>query len=393
MTEIQDSLESHPFMDPLNAQDRSMKTANEGFDVAIVGGGIIGLSLAWELAKEGLRICVLDKNSLGNEASWAASGMIPPGPRPEKWQNCPAKARLAGLSGQIQATWYSQLHEETAIDSEFRTTGALYLPDNALKARRQDWQRWGIDCEELKSEEIRQMEPELRAESAVYLPGESQVRPPRLLKALQAGCRQRGVTLRPHWEIDRIEQAGGRISSIAGSQGRISAGHYSLTAGCWSEKLAKMCGITVPMRAVRGQIALLQAPPGTLQHVVNLGLSYLTPRTDGRVLVGSTQEEVGFDKSCTVAGIESLLAMAQRLAPALGKCQLEKTWAGLRPAAGDDFPVLGRIPAVENASIATGHFRSGIQLAPATARYLAAMILGKELPVNLSSLGAERFTQ
>jgi glycine oxidase len=163
-----------------------------------------------------------------------------------------------------------------------------------------------------------------------------------------------------------------------------------LTSGCWSGQIATGLGLDLPIRPVRGQILLLKGKPGMLKRIVNAGPRYLTPRADGRVLVGATQEDVGFNKQNTVEGVAELMNFARRLCPVLANFTLEQNWSGLRPGTADGLPYLGRVPNIENAWLATGHFRAGIQLSAATAVIMRSLILGQELPVDVANLAANR---
>ncbi|MDZ4656818.1 MAG: glycine oxidase ThiO [Bythopirellula sp.] len=374
-----------------------MQKTPETFDVLLVGGGVMGLSLAWELAQQGTLVCVIDSGEMGREASWAAAGMLPPGPSRGHWPNCTAYEQLQGLSHELQPAWHQKLADLTHIDNGFRPTGALYVDDGramtmaALEKNQREWDRWGLEYHQLDAAAIADVEPAISPQSqAILLPGESQLRPPRHLKALLAACQREGVDLQPGCQLLGWQTQGEQIRAAITSMGAITAENYCLTSGCWTGPLAAELGLELPIRPVRGQILLLNGPPNTLRRIVNAGPRYLTPRPDGRVLVGSTQEEVGFNKQNTVEGLAELMNFARQLCPALADFTLEQNWSGLRPGTADELPYLGRLPRYENAWIAAGHFRAGIQLSPATAVVMRSLILGQKSPVDVATLGIDR---
>ena len=373
------------------------RKTSETYDALLIGGGVMGLSLAWELAQHGAKVCVVDSGEMGSEASWAAAGMLPPGPSREPWPSSSAYEQLQGLSHELHLQWHQKLSDLTHIDNGFQPTGALYVTDGSARAtatlekNRLEWDRWGLHYHQLDELALSDLEPTLsRHAKAILLPSESQLRPPRHLKALLAACQKSGVDLRPGCQVMSWQASGNRITAAMTSTGPISAENYCITSGCWTGPIAAGLGLELPIRPIRGQILLLNGPPNTLRRIVNAGPRYLTPRPDGRVLVGSTQEDVGFNKQNTVEGLAELMNFAQELCPALADFTLEKSWSGLRPATPDELPYLGRLPQHENGWIAAGHFRAGIQLSPATAVVMRSLILGQESPVDVRGLGVEQ---
>jgi glycine oxidase len=369
-----------------------MTQTTEIYDSLLVGGGVMGLSIAWELAQQGLRICVIDSGEMGCEASWAAAGMLPPGPQADRWPHCTPYDQLQGLSHRLHPDWHARLAEQTGINNGYRLSGALYLANSpGFAANLAEWQRFGVAHHELDQSALADLEPALAPQQrAILVPDEGQLRPPRHLKALSAACTKLGVALKPGCQLLDWRLDGSRITAAITSTGTISAGNYCLTSGCWTGNVATRLGLQIPMRPVRGQILLLRGQVGTLNRIINSGPRYITPRPDGRILVGSTQENVGFDKRNTVDGLAELTEFARSSCPALAKFTLEKTWSGLRPGTADDLPYLGRLPQFENGWIATGHFRAGIQLSPATAVAMRSLMLGEIPPVNITELGPSR---
>ncbi|MEM8946373.1 MAG: glycine oxidase ThiO [Planctomycetota bacterium] len=365
------------------------------FDILIVGGGVIGLSLAWELAQRDAEVCVVDRGSLGQEASWAGAGMLPPGAGRSHWHAASPLEQLEGLSQELHSQWHEKLLEATGIDNEYRSCGALQLAfkdqdADRLRSQAEHWRELGIDCQPVDAAIVADLEPALAASAnrlaaSYVLPEEAQIRNPRHLRALIKACTTQGVHLRPHTSVRDFGAEGDKILNATTDLGRITASHFCLASGSWSGQLARKLGCDLPVRPVRGQIALLRGEQGAVRRNVNVGPRYLVPRRDGRLLVGSTQEDVGFDKSTTKQGIRQLIEFAADLAKPTSDWSLESTWAGLRPATADGTPWIGRMAAYSNGWVAAGHFRAGLQLSPATAVVMRALMLNEQPPVRMAS--------
>ena len=368
-------------------------------DCLIIGGGVIGLSLAYQLARDGLRPTVIERGEFGREASWAGAGILPPASG--------AKAlhpyeQLRATSFALHAVWAERLREETGIDNGYRRCGGLYLGRTpgetaSLIAFEKTLAEESIPCERLSAEAVIALEPELgdacRAEDfrfALRLPTECQIRNPRHLKALVAACEQRGVELRSDCEAQEVVVRGGHIERVETSIGPIALDRVCFTAGAWTRLLLDRLGIETVITPIRGQMVLYRCDRPLAGHVINEGNRYLVPRDDGLLLAGSTEEEAGFDKRTTDDAIATLRGWAESIFPSLASARIEQTWAGLRPGTEDGFPYLGRLPTLENAFIAAGHFRSGLNLAPVTAVEMSRLIRGKPAEVDLSPFSVLR---
>ncbi|QDS99702.1 glycine oxidase ThiO [Adhaeretor mobilis] len=368
----------------------------EHYEVAIIGGGVIGLSLAWELSRRGRSVCVIERDQPGRAASWAGAGMIPPGPAREFWPAAEPYEQLAGLSGELHRKWHELLFDETGIDNGYRESGSIYLAEDenttaALCERQGRWQQLGIEANSLSESQLANYEPVLaKAASSIEVPGESQIRNPRHLQALVHACKQDGVRFVLGTEASGFHEDDKRLMEVKAGDHRIVAEQFCVTAGCWSGKLTGKLGIKLPIQPLRGQIALLKGAPGILKRIVNVGSRYLVPREDGRILVGSTVEEVGFNARTTNEGIAGLLEFVARIAPPLAELSIEKTWAGLRPATPDGLPYLGPCGDLENAWVATGHFRAGLQLSTGTARVMADAMCEKQPEISLAAFSLDR---
>ncbi|MFN9272873.1 MAG: NAD(P)/FAD-dependent oxidoreductase [Planctomycetia bacterium] len=354
-------------------------------DCCIIGGGVIGLSIARELAGRGLRVRVLSRDRGRDTASWAAAGIFPPAPT---WPGAPPGDLLTAWSDRLHREWAEALREETGIDNELRPAGGLHLAADApglerLREAAADWQRRGAACEWVERDAIARIEPSLAAAierggivGGYLLPEEMSIRPPRHLAALEASCRRRGVEITAGAAVTGIEVRGGRVEGVATTGGIVRAETYCLAAGAWSEALARPLGLRFATRPIRGQIVLLALPQQVLGRVVNVGLNYLVPRDDGRLLVGSTLEDAGFAKETTAEAIDWLLGFAHGLLGDLPSARMEQAWAGLRPGSADGLPSIGQVPGIANAFVAAGHFRAGLHQSTGTAVLLADLMAG-----------------
>ena len=358
-------------------------------DVLVIGGGVIGLTSAYFLAREGVRVEVVDQGEPGREASWAGAGILPPGN--------PARARtpfdqLRAHSSALFPTLSADLRERTGIDNGYLRCGGLEFAGDAGAAAHEEWRGEGIASEALDEPALRRLEPALAAGlgTAYHLPDLAQVRNPRHVKALRAGCQALGVGLISGCPVHGFERQGSRITAARSAAGLRRAGRFVLAAGAWTEALLEPFGWRPGIHPVRGQIALLDPGRPVFRHVLLWGARYLVPRADSRVLVGSTEEAAGFEKRTTAAAVSDLLALAGTLIPQLAQAHLEQCWAGLRPGSPDGMPFLGPVPGCDNLVIAAGHFRAGIQLSPGTALVLKELLLDQPLTVSLEPFRLDR---
>jgi glycine oxidase len=358
-------------------------------DVLIIGGGVIGLTTAYFLAREGVRVEVVDRGDFGREASWAGAGILPPGSSSNAQT---PYDQLRGHSAVLYPILSAELRGRTGIDNGYTRCGGLELVAHADEASAREWRAEGIRIEVVDEAALLRLEPTLATGlgTAHYLPDLAQVRNPRHVKALLAGCASQGVALRAGCPVDGFERHGQRIVAVRSGAGKLSAGRFLLAGGAWSEALLEPLGWRPGIKPVRGQIAMLNPGVPLFHRVLMEGSRYLVPRPDGRVLVGSTEENAGFDKRTTAGAINGLLALAVRLVPALAQAAVERCWAGLRPGSPDGLPFLGPVPGGEGLFVAAGHFRSGILLAPGTALVLKELLQGQPLSVPLEAFRLDR---
>lgn len=370
-----------------------------GRDAVVVGGGVVGLSVARELARRGLSVALTERGALGAEASWAAGGMLAPQSEADGPDDF---FRLACAARDLYPAFAAELREETGVDIELDQSGTLYVAlderDAAECARRFDWQsRAGLAVERLTGREARALEPHVspRAVAALRFPSDWQVENRRLVAALALAARRAGVEIHEHTEASSIRADAGRARAVKTSRGTLAANVFVVACGAWSSLVGvgDEADAAVPrVEPVRGQMLCYETDAPFVRHVVYSPRGYLVPRRDGRLLAGSTTERVGFDKSVTNAGRAEIVSHAEEIAPAVRGLRLAGEWAGLRPRGADDWPVIGAHARVENLFYATAHYRNGILLAPLTGRLVADMIVGARAPDELlAPFSPERF--
>jgi glycine oxidase len=365
-------------------------------DVVVVGGGIIGLAVAYYLAREQVQVTLVERGAVGREASWAAAGYLSyqgenntPGPRLD----------LVRTSRLMYDGWIEELQEFTAADTGFWRCGLLELCLNEAEAHemqaRLDWQQAaGFNINWLDAAAVRQRQPHLAPEIPVQggllLPDVAQVRPPRLLKALTEAVIRQGVQVREHTPVTAITRDHDRVTGVTISHGDpIAAPIVINAAGSWAAQLGPEMA-RLPVKPIKGTIVLLETPAPPTRELLDSSQGSLYPRADNKVLLGATVEDVGFDKRVTLASVDQLVHQAITLMPTLKDATLVTAWSGLRPYTHDNLPYLGPIPGLRGAYAATGHFRSGILLAPVTGLLIKEMILGQSPTLPLKPYDVAR---
>ena len=372
-------------------------------DCCIVGGGIIALSIARELAGRGLSVRVLARGAARDTASWAAVGIFPPAPR---YPGCPPNAALTAWSDDLHRTWAADLLAETGIDNGLRRCGGLHLAANSadrdrLRDSAAEWRAKGARCELLGPDDVAACEPAVRQAvertaiaGGLLLPDEQRFRPPRHLQALERSCLGRGVTITRGASAREFVRRGGQVDAVIadvdGHAERVQAGAFVLAAGAWTGGLVAGLGAAVETRPIRGQIVLLELPRQVLTRIVNSGLDYLVPREDGHLLVGSTIEDAGFEPVTTPDAVARLRHLARDLLGPIADRPPAAVWAGLRPGSADGTPFIGRLPGLDNAVIATGHFRAGLHQSPATAMMVADILTDRPCQLDPAPFAPDR---
>ncbi|AEA71267.1 MULTISPECIES: glycine oxidase ThiO [Pseudomonas] len=346
--------------------------------VVIVGGGVIGLLTAFNLASEGQRVVLLDRSSVGQESSWAGGGIVSP---LYPWRYSPAITALAHWSQDFYPQLGERLFAATGIDPQVHVTGLYWLDlddqDEALA-----WaEREGRPMRAVDISAVHDAVPVLGAgfSRAIYMADVANVRNPRLVKSLKAALlAMPNVTLHEHCEVSGFIRDGGRVVGVHSSAGEIRGDEVVLAAGAWSGELLKTLGLKLPVEPVKGQMILYKCASDFLSSMVLAKGRYAIPRRDGHILVGSTLEREGFDKTPTDTALESLKASAQQLIPALAGAEVVGHWAGLRPGSPEGIPYIGEVPGVAGLWLNCGHYRNGLVLAPASCQLFTDLMLGRE---------------
>lgn len=363
-------------------------------EVIIVGAGVIGCAIAYALARERVRVTVLERSGIAAESSGAAAGILSPRMNVTE----PELYSLALVSEQQFAPLVQLLQEETGLDPEYLRSGGLEVAydeagEQALRNKAQTVSSTGQRVEWLDADAVRTLEPRLdpTLRGGVQDPGAMQIHPTRFTHALAQAAARRGVRFEFGADAQAIERIGSRASSVKATTGDFSADHVVMAAGAWAGHWAPTLGVQIPVFPVRGQIMSLIATPTPVRAIVYGHGVYLLPRADGTTVLGATYERVGFDKSLTAGAIGRLLTNGTALVPSLENARFDRAWTGLRPGSGDELPIIGPVPGWENVSLATGHYREGVMLAPLTASIITDLILGRESDFPSSHLQPSRF--
>jgi glycine oxidase len=377
--------------------------------IAVIGGGAIGLAVAWRLAQRGPKVTVFDKGTAGSGATHAAAGMLAACAEAE-----PGEETLVALNRASQLLWPAfaeELEKASGMAVDLRTEGTLVLALTAddqarLKHLLTFQNSLGLPLEWMSAAEVRRREPHLAPgiAGAIWSPQDHQVDNRALAAALHRAALAAGVTVREHTAVEQIVTEQGRITGVRVREERslhtgtppgevIPADIVVVAAGAWSRGIAGLpTEARPPVRPVKGQMLSLRMDPKAplLTHVVWTPGAYLVPRWDGRLLIGATVEEKGFDMTLTAGGQLALLEAAWRAVPAIEELAIDEMWVGFRPGSRDDAPIIGLAP-LAGLVYATGHYRNGILLAPITAKAVADLILDGAVDPLVRPFGLERF--
>lgn len=366
-------------------------------EVAIIGGGVIGLCAAWQLARAGVEACVFERSEAGKSASWAAAGML--APQAEVGFEEINFLKLGQESLSLYPQYLAELREDSGMDVRLDTRGTLMIAldrdDREALRREFDFRkRIGLAVEWLTASEARELEPLLspKVASAIWLPDDYQIDNQALIMALREALVARGGKLYEQTLVERVELEQGKAVGIATRAGIVRAKFVVLAAGAWSREIAGVPEDALPpVRPVKGQILTLKMTQQlTLTRVIRSPRVYLAPKLDGRLIIGATSEEKGFDTTPTAGGALMLLQEAFEAVPAIYELSIEEMRVGLRPGSRDNEPLIGESP-VKNLFVATGHYRHGILLAPVTAKAIAALLLSKPVSSRILPFSPLRF--
>lgn len=389
-------------------------------EVAVLGAGAIGLTIAYELARRGRSVTLVDRDRLvaverdacsietpaRSATSWAASGILPPANLVTATDPI---EQLRGLSHRLFPEWVERLTHETGIDPQLIRCGGWYLADTigetaSMVGMVSYWRDLAIECQEMELVELARREPSLQQWTrsaararAWWVPDEYQICTPLYLQALVEACRKRGVVILDQTSVAGIDphESGATIAvqrkqtdatecrNEPNRSEHLDAQQTVLCGGVWSGLISDQLKLSQSLVPVRGQILLLKTKTPILSGIVNLGHRYLVPRRDGAILVGSCEEEVGFQRGTTPKVLAELRDFAHGLCPSLQSARELAAWSGLRPLTFDGFPMCGKLPGSKSIFVAAGHFRSGIHLSPGTAVCMADLMCGREPEVDI----------
>jgi len=342
----------------------------KSWDVIIAGAGIVGVSLALELSERGASVLVLDRGEPGSEASSAAAGMLAPAD-PET----PIPLRpLAMESARMFPAFAQKLEAAGKIQVDFRRVGTIAFLTDAAAPK---------DYRSLSPTELQRIEPSLHtAGYSAFFVQEDSVDPYLLTQAALAAARNLAIEVRGHMAVKEIRGHDSAVEVLTEGD-TLTAASVVDCRGAW---------FGAPVRPRKGQMFYVQPLSGVLQHVLRAPEVYIVPRSSGKILIGATVEDVGFDKSVNPSVIQQLRSEAAKFVPALSSAEITQSWAGLRPGTPDDLPILGPTD-VAGVFAATGHFRNGILLAPVTAHILANLVAGRPSPIDIRAFSPDRFRQ
>ena len=371
--------------------------------IIIIGGGVIGLGIGWQLAKAGAAVTIYERAEVGRAASWAAAGML--APLAEAHSEEPELLKLGCESLNRYSQWTAELEADAEMSIGYRVEGTLIVglePDDTHQLRHiyEAQQHLRLDVNWLNGREARDLESALspRVTAAIHCASDYQVDNRRMVTALQRAYEASGGVLHEKRAIERVVIKNGIATGVQAQGDFREADSVILSAGCWSAQVEGIPdGLIPPVRPVKGQMLALQMEAGIVINSVIRTVRarypvpvYLVPRADGRLIVGATSEEMGFDTRLTVGGVFELLRGAWEAVPGVYELPILETWTGLRPGSRDNAPILGKTP-IENLIYATGHYRNGILLTPVTAYEIANLILTGETSETIAPFQLGRF--
>ena len=354
-----------------------MRSKADRVDCIVIGGGIIGLMTARELTNAGLKVLLVERGEIGQESSWAGGGILLP---LHLWHIPASLLTMVFWSQKYYPKLSEELYGKTGIDPELIQSGMLVLDEKEYGSAQEWRKKHDYRMELLSKDETLTLCPLLNEklfESALWLRDVFQIRNPRLVKALKKLLRDAGVKIKSHCQVTKLDVKDGHVEGIELNNERVQCRLVVVACGAWSSELMSDLPVRLDIFPIRGQMMLFRGEPGLINSMVIEQGHYLIPRKDGRILVGSTLEDVGFNKHVTQQAFEELKSAALTIVPRLRSYQIEGHWAGLRPGSKNGVPIISEVPNVKGLFVNAGHFRNGLLLAPASAKLMSDIIQGR----------------
>ncbi|MFD1032673.1 glycine oxidase ThiO [Metaplanococcus flavidus] len=367
---------------------------NKTYDAILVGGGVNGGAIAYNLAKEGLKVLLLEKDRFASKASGAAAGML--GAQVE-FDGVGPLFQLAKKSRAMFSGIAEELKMLSGIDIELKNQGILKVALTETQQTNQVrdariYEKNGEGAQLLTVEETRNREPSLTKEimGGMYLERDGQVAASRLTWGFIKSASELGSVLKEHVEVSSFYFSEGKVTGVATSEGDFFSNKVVVTGGAWSEKLLKATGLSLEAYPVKGECFSVKSETPLLAGPVFSEGCYLVPKEGGRIVVGATVIPYTFNQQVTLEGLSSLVKKAESLVPSIVTAEWERAWAGIRPQTADGLPYLGEHPAYQGLYIATGHFRNGILLSPITGKVMAELIVGTRPSIDINPFHVNR---
>ncbi len=368
--------------------------------IIILGGGIIGLSCAYEAAKRGLKVSIIEPGAFGGQASGAAAGML--APFSENTEQPDHFFQLCYSSLNLFPAWISEIESITGISTEWVQSGSIHVFQHEadllpIQSRLQWHNEWGARSELVSQAQLRKLEPHITEDAiaGIYTPGESHVFAPKLAIALEAACSKLG--------IEMISQAGQledlKPSAVGGASIRMQnmrkarhADQVVICSGAWASQFEQYLGLSIPIHPIRGQICSYEMQEIEIRHIVFSSQAYWVGKKNDRLVCGASEDVAGFDTTTTERGIQRLVRSSAEWFPFLQDRAVAHQWAGLRPATRDGMPLIGTISGMPGIMMAAGHYRNGILLSPITAKLIGDLLEDKAVRLSLGAFAPSRFT-
>lgn len=370
----------HSFQSQSNLDRVLNVPSNVSGDFLIVGAGAIGLTSAQALLQAGYSVTLVERNTVGQEASWAGGGILSP---LCPWDYQESVTRLAQCGMAMIGDAAAMLHETTGIDPEYQRSGMVVMPPFQTELATHWCAQHQVALQQVNIADHLPGYSQGLEDSGLLLPDVAQVRNPRLMRALRVRVEMLGGVILEQHEVRQFETAGDRVIALQTSRGNLVADAYIVAAGAWSKTLLGEYALNIDIRPIRGQILLFKFDTPPFQNILLKQDLYLIPRRDGHVLVGSTLEDVGFDKSTTIAARDNLMKRVCEIFPEWHGLQPIQHWAGFRPGSPDNIPTIGRHPHLANLYANSGHFRYGVTMSFASAELLLNEIEAKPQPFSV----------